>query len=251
MMTVGSCFSGIGGLELGLERTGGFKTKWQIEFDEYASRVLAKHWPGIKRHGDIRLVTEIDPVDIIVGGFPCQDVSRAGFRAGITGARSGLYVELLRTVRMVQPRYTLMENVAALLDDGMGVVLGDMAETGQDVEWDCISACEFGAPHTRERVFIVADSVSKPISQRIFDWDGEKTTGRDNEKEKRSEDRTILQTRDKFDRGVRKNRQWLSEPEVPRMAHGFPDVLDEIKCLGNAVVPQVAQKVGEMILKSV
>lgn len=247
-ITVGSCFSGIGGLELGLEWTGGFETKWQIEIDPYATRVLEKHWSHAKRETDIRTVNKLESVDLICGGFPCQDVSRAGKRAGITGDRSSLYRELLRTVRMVRPKFTLMENVGALLDDGMGVVLGDMAETGEDVEWDCISACEFGAPHTRERVFILAYPSGKPVSFRIFDWDGANARGGWYSKEVRSEDWAIMETRTEAHRRIRENSQWVSEPKIPRMAHGIPEVLDQVRCLGNAVVPQVAQKIGEMIL---
>ena len=94
--------------------------------------------------------------DIITGGFPCQDISNAGKRAGITGARSGLWGEMVQTIRMVRPKYTLVENVAALLHRGMGTVLGDLAEIGYDAEWDCIPAAALGAPHIRDRVFIVA-----------------------------------------------------------------------------------------------
>jgi DNA (cytosine-5)-methyltransferase 1 len=103
-LTVGSCFSGIGGLELGLEWTGGFETKWQIENDEYASRVLAKHWPGVKRYGDILGVSFPDRVDLICGGFPCQDVSLAGARSGLKGKRSTLWGEMFRLVCEVKPR---------------------------------------------------------------------------------------------------------------------------------------------------
>lgn len=249
-LTVGSCFSGIGGLERGLELTGGFETKWQIEKDEAASRILSKHWPQCKRLSDIRdvCVSDLERVDMVIGGFPCQDVSRAGKCAGITGDRSSLYRELLRTVRMVRPKYTLMENVAALLDDGLGVVLGDMAETGEDVEWDCLSACEFGAPHTRERVFILAYPGGKPRSFRVFNWDSENATGGGQKEKEWSEDPILAQTRTEAHRRIRANSPWVSEPEIPRMAHGLPSELDEIRCLGNAVVPAVASKVGQMIL---
>ncbi len=156
MLTVGSLFAGIGGFDLGLERTGGFQIKWQVEIDEYCRRVLAKHWPHVQRYGDIREVTDAEPVDVLCGGFPCQDISNAGNRAGIDGERSGLWSEYVRIIRLVRPRYVIVENVAALLGRGMGRVLGDLSESGYDAEWDVISAAAVGAPHLRERVWIIA-----------------------------------------------------------------------------------------------
>lgn len=245
---MGSCFSGIGGLELGLEWTGGFETRWQIEVDPYASAVLAKHWPDVKRYADIRTVTELDGVDVICGGFPCQDVSRAGTRAGISGERSGLYRELLRVVGLVRPRYVIMENVAALLGDGMGTVIGDLAEAGYDAEWDLVSACEFGAPHTRERVFIVAYPRGESRPLQVFDWDGREEKGRHQVAKEWGKNRLVDQMGRKADRGIQGNAEWLPAPEPPWMAHGFPEELGQIRCYGNAVVPQVAQKIGQMIL---
>ena len=150
-------FSGIGGFSLGLERTGGFETVAFCEIEEYPRKVLAKHWPGVPCHDDVRtLNAEPGSADVVCGGFPCQDVSRAGKRAGLAGERSGLYRELVRTIRVVQPKYAIVENVAALLGDGMGTVLGDLAESGHCVEWDCVPAQAIGAPHERDRVWIVA-----------------------------------------------------------------------------------------------
>lgn len=149
-------FSGIGGFSLGLERTGEFETVAFCEIDPFCRRVLAKHWPTIPCHDDIttREFHEGE-ADVITGGFPCQDVSLAGRRAGLAGANSGLYRELVRALRVVRPRYGIVENVAALLSDGMGTVLGDLAESGIDTEWDCVPACAIGAPHERDRVWIV------------------------------------------------------------------------------------------------
>jgi DNA (cytosine-5)-methyltransferase 1 len=148
-------FSGIGGFSLGLERAGGFQTVAFCEIDPFCRRVLAKHWPNVPCHDDVRTM-EFPQADVITGGFPCQDVSRAGKRAGLSGERSGLYRELVRALRVVRPRYAIVENVAALLGDGMGTVLGDVAESGFDIEWDCIPAQALGAPHERDRVYIVA-----------------------------------------------------------------------------------------------
>jgi DNA (cytosine-5)-methyltransferase 1 len=149
-------FSGIGGFSLGLERAG-MRTVAFCEIDPFCRRVLAKHWPGVPCADDItaREFREGE-ADIVCGGFPCQDISNAGERAGIAGERSGLWRELLRAIRLVRPRYAIVENVAALLSRGMGTVLGDLAEIGADAEWHCIPASSVGAPHQRDRVWIVA-----------------------------------------------------------------------------------------------
>jgi DNA (cytosine-5)-methyltransferase 1 len=154
-MKVLDLFSGIGGFSLGLERAG-MQTVAFCEIGEYGCGVLAKHWPNVPCHADIttREFTEGE-ADVICGGFPCQDISAAGGRAGITGERSGLWRELLRAIRVVRPIYAIVENVAALLGRGMGTVLGDLAEIGQDAEWHCIPARAVGAPHIRDRVWIV------------------------------------------------------------------------------------------------
>ena len=166
-LTFGSLFAGIGGLDLGLERAG-MECRWQVEIDEYARRVLAKHWPNVRRHDDVKTWPQSDTegVEVICGGFPCQDISNAGKRAGIGGERSGLWVEYLRIICELRPRYVLVENVAALLSprriDGrvvesaaVGRVLGDLAAVGFDAEWHCIPAAAVGAPHIRDRVFIL------------------------------------------------------------------------------------------------
>ena len=155
---IGACFAGIGGIELGLEWTGGFRTVWQIENNPYARTVLEKHWPDAKRYGDICKVdsVELEPVDIITAGFPCQDISNAGKREGIKGERSGLFFELIRLAGKIRPRWILLENVAALLNRGLDTVLGTLAEIGYNAEWHCIPAASVGAPHIRDRVFILA-----------------------------------------------------------------------------------------------
>jgi DNA (cytosine-5)-methyltransferase 1 len=166
MITILDLFSGIGAFSLGLERTGAFKTIAFCETDPFCRRVLARHWPEVPILGDISAITEFPAADIIVGGFPCQDVSRAGKRVGVSGARSGLYRELVRAVRMVRPKHAILENVAALLGDGMGDVLGDLAEGGDCVEWDCVPAEALGAPHERDRVWIVAHADGERRLQR-------------------------------------------------------------------------------------
>ena len=153
---VGSLFSGIGGFDLGLERTGGFEVVWQVEWDSYCQKVLAKHWPDIPCYGDIHEVGKhnLEKVDVLVGGFPCQPVSVAGKRKGQDDDR-WLWPEFGRIIRELRPRYAIMENVPGLLVRGMGDVLGDLSEFGYDAEWGIVSAKSVGAPHLRKRIFII------------------------------------------------------------------------------------------------
>ena len=189
-------FSGGGLGDYGLTLAG-MEIVGQVEIDEYCQKVLALRWPDVPKWRDIREVhtkekcpmgntggeglerhsrkmgktktiasrsgqcpgcIDIGRIDLISGGFPCQDISTAGKGAGITGERSGLWKEMLRIIREVRPKYVLVENVTALLGRGLGVVLGDLAESGYDAEWDCIPASALGAPHQRDRVWIVAHS---------------------------------------------------------------------------------------------
>lgn len=155
-MNVLDLFSGIGGFSLGLERAG-MRTVAFCEIDPFARGVLAKHWPSVPISNDVtKREFREGEADVICGGFPCQDISLAGGGAGLAGERSGLWRELLRAIRLVRPRYAIVENVAALLGRGMGTVLGDLAEIGNDAEWHCIPAAAVGAPHRRDRVWIVA-----------------------------------------------------------------------------------------------
>lgn len=157
-MTYGSLFTGIGGLDLGLDRAG-FECKWQVEIDPYALKVLQKHWPNVTRYGDITKLSgdELEPVDLMCGGFPCQDLSQAGKQAGIEGTRSGLWFEYARLIRKLRPKYVLIENVPGLLiHDAMRRVIGELARLGYVGIWRSLRASEFGASHLRKRVFIIA-----------------------------------------------------------------------------------------------
>ena len=232
-MTVGSLFAGIGGFDLGFERAG-YEIKWQVEIDEYCQKVLAKHWPNVKRYGDICDVTgkQIGYVDVITGGFPCQDISNAGKGAGIEGERSGLWKEMQRIICEVRPRYVVVENVAALLGRGIGTVLGDLAASGYDADWQCRPASAFGAPHRRNRVWIVADTQSDVPSEPRrtrpggggFNNIGLPATGR-------------ISTD-----------HWATEPDVGRVAHGIPARVHRLRGLGNAIVPQIAEWIARRIL---
>lgn len=157
-----SLFAGIGGFDLGLERTGGFKTVAFCEIDPFCRRVLAKHWPGVPCYHDVReltaerLAADGIAADVICGGFPCQDISEAGKGIGLAGKRSGLWSEIARLAGELRPEFVIVENVAALLSRGLGSVLGDLASLGYDAEWHCIPAAAVGAPHRRDRIWIVA-----------------------------------------------------------------------------------------------
>src|SRR3990167_9313085 len=158
-LTVGSLFSGIGGIELGFERTGFFETKWFVERDPYAQEILRKHWREIKIYEDIKTIDwkRTERVDVITGGFPCQDISNAGKKEGIKeGNRSGLWFEFLKAIRIIRPKYVLIENVSAINRNGLDIVLAGLAEIRYDAEWYNLRASDFGAPHKRERIFIIA-----------------------------------------------------------------------------------------------
>jgi len=158
-LTVGSLFSGIGGIDLGLERAG-HRIVWHSEIDKYATRVLAKWWPNVPNLGDITKI-KWNPkehyVDIIAGGYPCQPFSTAGKRKGKEDPRH-LWPYFLNAIRTIRPRYALMENVRGHLTLGFGDVLADLAACGYSAEWQIIPASSVGAPHRRDRLFIVAYS---------------------------------------------------------------------------------------------
>jgi len=155
--TIGSLFAGIGGFDLGFQRAG-FDIGWQVEIDPWCRKVLAKHWPQVPRFKDVREVGahNLPPVDVVCGGFPCQDISVAGKQKGLDGERSGLWFQMRRITSELRPQFLVVENVARLLTNGMDRVLGSLAEIGYDAEWQVISAADMGAPHLRKRVWIVA-----------------------------------------------------------------------------------------------
>jgi DNA (cytosine-5)-methyltransferase 1 len=237
--------------------------RWQVEIDDYGQRVLAKHWPEVRRHDDIRTWPQPDAerVDLICGGFPCQDISFAGKGAGLSGERSGLFFELIRVVRELEPRYVLLENVAALLVRGLDTVLGTLASIGFDAEWHCIPAASFGAPHIRDRVFILAYAQSQSGRDQRSDstngarWQGRKESG------KNCENAGILANAAcdlRNGTGIRAEQAgrreltdcgwWASEPGMGRVADGIPARVDRLRGLGNAVVPQVSEFIGRAIM---
>lgn len=262
-MRIGSLFSGIGGLELGLERAGVGRVVWQVEKEPYCRAVLAKHWPGATRYEDVREVHAygkcehwnwiapepqpcpgcLAPVDVICGGFPCQDVSAVGARAGIDGTRSGLWTEFARIVRELRPRFVVVENTAGLLDRGFGRVLGGLAALGYDAEWSVVSACSVGAPHSRQRVFLLAHSNrERQQASRAQGTAHDAAVGAGRVHPKH------LHPTAEPDR-VARGAHWHHEPSVGRMADGVPSRVDRLRALGNAVVPQVAEVVGRRLIE--
>jgi DNA (cytosine-5)-methyltransferase 1 len=279
-------FSGIGGFSLGLERAG-MRTVAFCEIDPYARAVLRKHWPDVPCYEDVRGLCSdrlaadgIGPVDVICGGFPCQDISHAGKGAGLAGERSGLWSEIARLVGELRPRYVIVENVAALLGRGLGDVLGDLAALGYDAEWHCIPASYLGAPHRRDRLWIVAYPGSNRGPQdakRVVDAGGsagavlvgpeepiqrkaetvsyaygEGLEGRLYEQSIDAKRRQIESDGCPAERSLGWSRDgrgtWTVEPDVGRVAHGVPRRVDRLRCLGNAVVPQIPEIIGRAIL---
>jgi DNA (cytosine-5)-methyltransferase 1 len=236
-MRIGSLFSGIGGLELGLEAALGGETIWQVEREDFARRVLEKHWPGARRFDDVRTVGahNLEPVDLICGGFPCQDVSWAGAGAGLDGERSGLWSEFRRVVRELRPVYVVVENVAALLARGLATVLGDLAASGYDAEWSTVSACSVGAPHMRQRLFVVAYADSVDGRARIRD----------------SASRAKRPV-PAFDGAASSRADWRARLANPSAlyggADGLPDCMDRNRAIGNSIFPQIPEMIGRAIL---
>lgn len=224
-MTFVSLFAGIGGIDVGLERAG-HTCVGQVEIDAYCRKVLAKHWPDVPRIADVRSFkgNEFGPFDILAGGFPCQDISTAGPRAGLDGKHSGLWSEFARLVRETQPRYVLVENTTGLLVRGLDRVLADLAASGFDAEWDCLPAAAFGAPHIRAREWLLA----YPRGER-------------NEAHN-----TVFAGRPlpELQGG------WPPEPHVGRVVDGPPypmDARERLPAVGNSVVPQAVEFIGRRL----
>ena len=283
-------FSGISGFSLGLERAG-FETAAFCEISAKPRHLLATHWPGVPCFDDVTTLTATDlpgGVDAICGGFPCQDVSLAGKGAGLAGERSGLWREYARLVREFRPRYVIVENVSALLGRGLGDVLGDLAALGYDAWWDCIPASAVGAPHRRDRVWIVAypgglehqgfgDALRREIAAELpraylanAPCELRDRRGAGAEQGRRGEPANSGSVGDTDSPGLSftgnaggpseapggveawrtsdRAGRWSAEPNVGRVAHGVPARVDRLHGLGNAVVPQIPEILGRAIL---
>lgn len=243
-MKFGSLFSGIGGLDLGLERAG-MSCAWQVEKDEFCQRVLAKHWPDVARYGDVTALTgaELEPVECLAGGFPCQDISSSGKKVGLAGQRSGLWYHYARLIRVLRPRFVIVENVADLFTRGFSIVLSDLASEGYRCEWALIPAASFGSPQRRFRLFIVADSggggcegvpesdgVPKARFFRAESWP------------------------DADGLALAEHRAQEAASVVRRVGDGLSAGVDRtrrVRGLGNAVVPQVGEWIGARVMERV
>jgi len=324
-LTVGSLFSGIGGLDLGLERAG-MKVIWQSEIDPYCNKVLKKHWPEVPNHGNIKDINweTVERPNVICGGYPCQPFSTAGKRRGTDDPRH-LWPWVRTAISELQPDYAILENVKGHLSMGGLQVIGELAEIGYDAEWRVVSAAGVGAPHRRERIIIVAypngnystngrECENVPSQDRSWRDDGsgsgsnlrEISLGSPREttqnvadadytrnrtpKRRTNRNRTAqIQERQNVaqfgvsrrgknvadaDSSRRKGRiwsqeissaptgfdntsadkrpsnHWFIEPRMGRVANGVSARVDRLKGLGNAVVPQVAEYIGRLIVNA-
>lgn len=244
-LTYLSLFSGIGGMDLGLDRAG-MRCVGQVEIDPFCRAVLAKHWPDVPRHDDVRTFTKDllrEQPDLIAGGFPCQDISRANDGAsGLSGPRSGLWSEMFRIIRDVRPRFVLVENVSALLEWQFGRVLGDLADIRYDAEWDCLPIGAFGATHFRNRLFLVAYPRKERVERQGHRLDAVVFAGRfvpPHAPHRKRWPETWL---------VEQFRSGPIEPLIRGGGNGIPAWVDRVGGPGNAVSPQIAEYIGRIII---
>lgn len=314
-LTVGSLFSGIGGLDLGLERAG-MKVIWQSEIDPYCNKVLKKHWPEVPNYGNIKEIDwrTVERPNVICGGYPCQPFSTAGKRRGTDDPRH-LWPWVRTAISQLRPDYAILENVRGHLSLGGLQVIGEIAEIGYDAEWRLVSAAGMGAPHRRDRIIIVAypnntrnrtpnsgnnrDGATKSqkwqdvaqfgvsgrgtnvadSSQQQFNGRGHKHSSSEikqrkalqepfnrgnsevpNDVSKRHGEHRfatditakgrLWRVDDRREKGYDGGSWWKVEPDVGRVANGVPHRLDRLRGLGNAVVPQVAEYVGRLIVNA-
>lgn len=249
-ITVGSLFSGAGLCDYGFEQAG-FTHRWFCEIAEYPRSVLQTRWPGVPIYDDVREIdgSKTPKVDVLSGGFPCQDVSTGGKRAGIKeGTRSGLWFEFRRIIQEMQPSWVVIENVRGLLSCGIEIVLEDLAAIGYDAEWQVLPAVLFGAPHLRERVFIVA----YPHNNKYGDAPRVFTEKRRNMAKHFQSDRKTMWNGVQLDRtGELPRGPALPLPRVHRVADGSSKALDRLRCLGNGIVPAQSRFVAEMIKQAI
>jgi DNA (cytosine-5)-methyltransferase 1 len=287
-MKVGSLFSGIGGFDLGLERAG-MEIVWQVENNPFCNKVLEKHWPNVKRYGDIKNVTNPEPVDLICGGFPCQPYSCAGKRLGAEDDRA-LWPEMFRIIQEVRPRWIIGENVVGFVNLGLDNSISDLEREGYSVQAFIVPACAVNAPHRRDRVWIVAHSGClrsteqkqqttrcEQSDRHAADTESEQThstepgglhaesCGTDSDVPNAfstglqgSEPRQPLRCPRQSDRSRRDkesswNENWLEvAARLCRVDDGLPRIVDRVarlKALGNAVVPQIVEIIGRAIME--
>ena len=285
-------FAGIGGFSYAAhELVGGFETTQFVEIDPFCQKVLKKHFPKVPCHDDIKTFTAYPgQYDVITGGFPCQDISVAGRREGITDqSRSGLFYELIRVIRLVRPKFVVMENVAAILNNGLDIVLGELSEAGYDAEWSIISASSLGAAHRRSRWWCVAYTNDYGSSSSSINEFNDETNSSSQERQNEvsessrgseSSDSKVIRSfegnvTDSNSKGLQRKilskmesgiwsakhtrrldpnwRSYVSKPILPRGSYGLSNRVDRTKALGNSIVPAVAaiplQRVHDLYFK--
>ncbi|WP_422754927.1 DNA cytosine methyltransferase [Micromonospora sp. WMMD708] len=234
-LNVLSLFAGIGGLDLGLERAG-MRVVGQVEIDPFCRSVLARHWPEVPRHDDVRTATRWwrsrprPAVHVVAGGFPCQPVSDAGRKLAQKDAR-WLWPEMAEVIAAVRPTWVVGENVPGLRTRGLTDVLRDLDRLGYRARAGYISACEMGAPHPRKRLFVLAHTKGEGRCPGRTQREGPAAP---------DDDLTHLG-------GPRRRTGWPTEPRVGRVAYGVPSGVDRRRALGNAVVPAAAEHIGRLI----
>jgi DNA (cytosine-5)-methyltransferase 1 len=271
-VTAGSLFSGIGGIDLGLERAG-MTIRWQVEKDAWCRRVLSKHWPDVPKYEDITTLTghELERVDVLAGGFPCQPASVAGTRKGNEDVEKWLWPHFEKLIRVLRPRIVLVENVPGLFTvnggAAFGEIIGSLASMRYDCEWDVISAADVGAPHLRKRVWIVAHADSEGLQGMrgkrsdagrentsgyagsgcvaVADAEGFFSNGGYDNRGGRS--RPLSESGNSGEEARSIGGWWAVEPNVGRVAHGVSKRVDRLRGLGNAVVPQIVEWIGRRI----
>lgn len=239
MPTVGDLFAGIGGFSLGLEWAG-FEIKWQVEADKYCRKVLKKHWPNVKQYGDIKDVGKhnLEPVDLICGGFPCQPASYCGKQRGREDDR-WLWPEMFRIIKEFKPAWVVAENVYGLitLEQGLAFksLLFDLESEDYKTQSFIIPACAVNAPHRRNRVWIIAHTKGERLQRSIKTYDKQRTQSYDKQSVRCPE----LWHENWYEAATR----------LCGVDDGVPNRMDRIRALGNAVVPQVVETIGRAILQ--
>ena len=267
-MKVLDLFSGIGGFSLGLEWAG-MSTVAFCERDPYCTTILKKHWPDTPVHSDVRNLDGKDyanSIDVVCGGFPCQPFSTAGLKRGSEDDRH-LWPEMLRVIRESKPRWVIGENVSGFINMALDDVSLDLESEGYEVRPFVLPACAVDARHRRDRVFIIAHVAHtdehrleehghgepaefSKASQRpthVAHAHNEGLQGWSQTRDSASEGEITIEQSSRFGESCR-GRYWPAEPTIPRMAHGVPNRVDRVKALGNAVVPQLIQAIGELVL---
>jgi DNA (cytosine-5)-methyltransferase 1 len=266
--TFGSLFTGIGGFDLGFARAG-YRPLWMCECEPYCRKVLHRRFPGIPVLPDVRTLdcASLQRPTVVVGGSPCQDISEANPQGlGLEGAKSGLWFEMLRVVSETRPEYVVLENVSAIRTRDLATVLSGLAEVGYDAEWDTLRAADFGAPHERARLWLVAYRSSKNLpGPRIFTERARKIAGRAYhsfgyvadtlgtrfEEHQQGAESVPETTQCSVECGCSAvlGRGWRVEPDMGRVADGVPYRVDRLRSLGNALTPVIAEWLANVILE--